>query len=121
MSKRIPSGEMRHVVTLKEHKIESGSTAVDSYGQLSVSTTAWRSVVSMRAKIDQLTGTELELARQLYPKATYEVTVDYQTTLASTGGARRALLFGSRWLHIGAVINPDMENRQLQLICGEER
>lgn len=112
---------MRHYVTLKEHKIESGSTAVDTYGQVSTSTTAWRSMTNARAKIEQLSGTEVEIARQLYPKASHMVTVDYNATLASTGGARRAVLFGSRWLFIGAVINPDLENRQLQLVCGEER
>lgn len=121
MAKRIPAGQMRHVVTLKEHKIDAGTTAVDSYGQVSVSTTAWRSLANVRAKIEQLSGNEAELARQLYPTASHMVTIDYNATLASTGGSRRAVLFGSRWLHIGAVINPDLENRQLQLLCGEER
>lgn len=121
MAKRIPAGEMRHVVTIKQHRIESGTTAYDSFGQLSVSTTAWETGWKTRAKIEQLTGSEAELARQVYARATHRVTIDYNSTLDSTGGARRAVVFGSRYLWIGAVVNEDLENRQLQLLCGEER
>lgn len=121
MAKRVPAGEMRHKVTIKQHKIEAGSTAYDTYGQISHSTTAWATVATMQAKIEQLTGTELDIARQIYARATYAATVDYISTLDSTGGSRRVLLFGSRQLNIGGVINPDLENVQLQLLCGEER
>lgn len=121
MAIRIPAGEMRHVVAIKEHKIDAGTTAYDTYGQVSVSTTAWATGITTRAKIEQLSGNESVIARQIYANATHRVTIDYNSTLASTGGARRAVVFGSRFLHIGAVINPDLENRQLQLLCGEER
>ncbi len=121
MAKRIPAGDMRHLVTIKEHKIEASSTAYDSYGQLSISSTAWATGITARAKIEQLSADELVIARQIYPSATYRVTVDYNSTLASTGGSRRAVVFGSRFLFIGGIINPDMENVQLQLLCGEER
>lgn len=121
MAKRVPAGDMRHVVTIKQHKIEAGSTAYDSFGQLSVSSTAWSTVVSLRAKIEQLSGNELVIARQKYANASYQVTVDYNATLNSTGAARRAAVFQSRFLNIGAVLNEDMENVQLKLLCGEER
>jgi nucleotidyltransferase/DNA polymerase involved in DNA repair len=121
MAKRIPAGEMRHVVTIREHKIEAGTTAYDSYGQLSVSSTAWETGITTRAKIEQLSADELVIARQIYPSASYRVTVDYNSTLARTGGTRRAGVFGSRFLFVGGIINPDLENVQLQLLCGEER
>jgi head-tail adaptor len=121
MAKRIPAGEMRHLVTIKEHKIESGTTAYNTYGQVSVSTTAWQTGITTRAKIEQLSGSEAEVARQIYPLATHRVTIDYSSTLESTGGSRRAVVFGSRYLHIGAILNADLENVQLQLLCGEER
>jgi len=121
MAKRIPAGEMRHLVTIREHKIEGGTTAYDSYGQVSISTTAWNTGITCRAKIEHLSGDELIIARQLYARATHRVTVDYNSTLDSTGGSRRAVVFGSRWMHIGAVVNEDLENRQLRLLCGEER
>lgn len=121
MAKRIPAGEMRHYVTIAEHKIDAGTTAYDSYGQVSVSTTAWTTAIATRAKIEQLSGDEAIVARQIYPLASHRVTVDYNSTLASTGGSRRCVVFGGRYLHIGAVVNPDLENVQLQLLCGEER
>lgn len=121
MAKRIPAGEMRHKVIIKEHKFEAGSTAYDSYGQLSTSSTAWNTGITTRAKIEQLSGNEAVIARQIYPSASHLITIDYNSTLASTDGARRQVLFGSRAMFIGAVLNPDMENIQLQLLCGEER
>jgi SPP1 family predicted phage head-tail adaptor len=121
MAKRIAAGNMRHLVTIKRHKIEQGTTAYDTYGQLSVSSTAWTAGIERRAAIEQLNGNEATVARQIYPKATYRVTVDYDPTIASTGGSRQAVFYGTRQLHIGAVVNPDMENRQLELLCGEER
>lgn len=121
MAKRIPAGLMRHLVTIKEHKIESASTEYDDYGQLSSSSTALSTGTNFRAYIEQLSGREAEVARQVYPSASHRVTVDYNSTLDSTGGPRRVVVFGSRTLNIGAVLNPDLENVQLQLLCGEER
>lgn len=121
MAKRLPSGRMRHRVTIKQHKIEAGSTAYDSYGQVSASTTAWTTVATCRAAIEVLSGDEAVLARQIYANARYRVTVDYNTAIATTGGSRRALAHGTRMLYIGGVVNPDEENVQLQLLCGEEK
>jgi head-tail adaptor len=121
MAKRIPAGELRHVVTLKRHKIDAGTTAYDTFGQVSISSTAWTTVSTRRAKIENLSGNESANARQLYAAASHRVTVDYDSTIASTGGSRMEVVFGSRVLHVGAVINPDLENVQLQLLCGEER
>lgn len=121
MYRRVPAGEMRHKVTIYRHKIETGSTAVDEYGQVSTSTTARAVVARPRAKVEQLSGQQAEIARQIYPEASYQVTIDYLASLDSTGGTRRSVDIGSRVLHIGAVINPDLENRQLQLLCGAER
>jgi head-tail adaptor len=122
MVKRIPAGEMRHWVTIKEHKIDLGSTAYDtSFGHVSVSSTAWVTAITTRAKIEQLSGNAWSVARELYPNATHRVTVDYNSTLASTGATRRAVVFGSRFMFIGGVLNPDLENVQLVLLCGEER
>lgn len=119
--RRLAAGDLRHVVTIRQHKIEAGTTALDTFGQVSASSTAWATTVTRRAKIEQLSGDEAIIARQLYPHASYKVTLDYDETIASTGGARRLVSFNNRSLFIGAVLNPDMENVQLELLCGEER
>lgn len=121
MAKRIPAGEMRHLVYIKEHKIELGTTAYDTYGQVTSSSTGWNTGIKTRAKIEALSGDEAFIARQIYPHASYRLTVDYNSTLDSTGGSRRQVTFGNRTMFIGAVLNPDLENFQLQLLCGEER
>lgn len=121
MAKRVAAGQMRHLVTVRRHRIEGGSTTYDSFGQLSISTTAWSPGIPRRAAIEQLSGNEAMLAKQLYPNASHRVTVDYDPTLASTGGSRQAVFYGTRVLFVGAVLNPDLENVQLQLLCGEER
>lgn len=119
--KRVPAGEMRHVIQIKEHKIDAGTTAYDTYGQLSISSTAWTTTATVRAKIEEMGAGESDVSRQKFPTSSHLVTIDYNSTLASTGGARRAVQFGTRFLHIGAVLNPGNENRQLILICGEEK
>ena len=118
--RRTPSGEKRHWVWIKRHKIESSSTAVDAYGQLSTSSTALVNVTGTWAKIEQLNGTELEVARQIYPQASYQITIDYSSTLDSTGATRREVEYNNRIYHIGAIVNPDLENIEMQLLCGTE-
>ena len=116
MVKRIPAGMFRHQVTL-----QTQSTALDSYGQTSASTTAWGNDDTVRAHITTLSGREVEIARQIYPSATHRVTIEYLSSMDSTGATRKRVLFGERALFIGHVNNPDMENWHLELLCGEER
>ncbi len=104
---------MRHEVD-----IQSDRGSQDSYGQTD---TDWKTDICTKARIKTLRGAEGELAKQIYPNATVEVTIDYYEELADSGATQRRLCFGSRVLNIGAIINPDEENVQLELLCGEER
>lgn len=113
MAKRIQAGMLRHAVV-----IQSQSTSLDTYGQLADS---WSSDDTIRAHIETLSGREFELARQVYPNATHRVTLEYMSSMDTTGATRKRLLFGSKALFIGHVNNPDMENWHLELLCGEER
>jgi SPP1 family predicted phage head-tail adaptor len=108
-------------VQIKQHKIDAGTTGYDTFGQVSISSTAWTNIFTRRAKIEQLSGVEAERARQLYPMATYRVTVDYDSKIGSTGGNRKVVMYRGRQLFVGAILNPDLENVQLELLCGEER
>lgn len=113
MAKRIAAGEMRHYI---EFQRDIG--VLDAYGQIEHD---WQTDICMRAKIEVLRGEEGELARQVYPHATQRLTIDYHPDLNSTGVTQRRIRFGERTLHIGAVLNPDEEDIQLQLLCSEER
>ena len=121
MANRIPAGELKRVVTIYQRKIDSGTTAYDSYGLVSASSTAWDAVAQRRAKIEMLNGNEAELARQVYPRATHRVILDYEETLDSTGANRCAIVYQGRYLHVGAVINESLGRWQLEVLCGEER
>lgn len=115
MARRIAAGMLRHTVSL-----QTQSTVADSFGQLS--STAWGTNKSgLRAHIEVLSGSELELARQLYTQASHRVTIEYLPTLDTTGITHRRFLFGSRYLYIGHINNPEFENRHLEILCGEER
>lgn len=112
---------MKHLVTVKKRKIDRGTTAYDSYGAVSASSTAWETVCVRRAKIDALNATEAQIARQVYPTASHRVILDYDATLASTGANRCAILWNDRFLHVAGVINVSGWNWQLEVLCGEER
>jgi len=115
MAKRIPAGNMRHRVKIQTN---DGEGTYDSYGQ---ETATWSTTDEVRAAIEPLRGREAEYARQLYATATTKVTVDYLEVLNSTGATRRRVLFGSRALNIGSVVNVDEEGFVLELLCGEEK
>lgn len=121
MVRRRPAGEFRHVIDIVTHPLDAGTT-FDTYGQVTTATTAWsKTLANRRAKIEQLSGDELALARQLYPNASYRITMDYESALNSTGATRKAVIFANRFLYIGAIQNTDMENIEHVLLCGESR
>ncbi len=115
MAKRIPAGQMRHTV-----KIQAYSTGLDTYGQSSTAG-LWNDCVEVRAKISPLRGNEAILARQVYPSASHSIMIDYLSTMDTTGATQLRVLYGSRAMNIGAILNPDEENWQMELLCGEER
>ena len=121
MANRIPAGELRRVVTIRQRKIDANTTDYDTYGQVSASSTAWETIADRRAKIEMLTADEAVIARQVYPRATHRVILDYEETLDSTGANRCALVYDGRYLHVGAVINETLGRWQLEVLCGEQR
>ena len=125
MAKRIPAGEMRHTVKIERHTIETTADTTGDpynyYAHISSTSGDWSDVLSCRAKIENLRGEEGILARQVYPSASHRITINYFSTMNTTGATRRRVTFGSRTMHIGAILNPDEENLQLQLLVGEEK
>lgn len=104
---------LRHEVS-----IQAKTTSLNTYGQAST-TGSWTTEKTVRAHIETLSGRELDLARQVFPTATRRVTIEYLSTMDSTGATQRRVLFGSRALYIGHIDNPEFENWHLELLCGE--
>ena len=71
------------------------------------------------AYVRQLTGEEIQFAREIAPRATHEVEIDYST--ACTPRARfRVHGSTSRVLHIVNVNNVEERNREQVCLCREE-
>ena len=105
-----PAGTMRHVVNIQK---DSGAGTYDSLGQTSGSAVTVENGV--KCSIENLTGRELELARQVFPLATHRVRMLYRADV----NEKYWLLFGTRKLHVGHVENVDELNRELRLLVGE--
>lgn len=103
------TGRLRHRVDVK-----LPTTSLGSRGQRSGSDTL---VVSdVPCEIVTLSGRELELARQTYPRASLLVTM-WRPGLDIT--SQHYLQFGSRRLEIGAVVDEDQLGLKYLLTCGE--
>ncbi len=108
---KIQPGRVRHQVD-----VYLPATGLDSYGRRSGSDTLIYAAVP--AAIEQLTALELIRARQIFPEATHRV---YLTLYPSHGvTSKHYLMFGTRKLHIGAVIDSENVGVELELLCKEE-
>jgi len=101
----------RHQVTIKHPP-----TAVDSRGQKTGDPSTV--LANVPCSIEQLAGLELIRAKKLFAEATYRVELwgDPSTPIQSTD----YLEWGSRTLHIGAVIDPEQTGVDIELLCKEE-
>ena len=108
---KIQPGRVRH-----QDDVYLPATGLESYGRRSGSDTLIYAAVP--AAIEQLTALELIRARQIFPEATHRV---YLTLYPSHGvTSKHYLMFGTRKLHIGAVIDSENVGVELELLCKEE-
>lgn len=111
MARRVPAGEMRHVLILQKN---SGEGTYGTYGEV---TDSWSDVSFVRGRVTTLRGQEGMLARQLYPKASFEVVVDYFPEVND----RYRFKLGSRVLNIEHYDDVDQEHLQLVCYCSESQ
>lgn len=104
-------GAKRHVVTIK-----LPPTGLDSRGR----TTGTPSIVlaDVPCSIEQLSGLELIRAQKIYAEATHRVQLFADPTHPLT--SKHFLVWGSRILHVGAVIDADNIGVEVELVCKEE-
>jgi len=92
------------------------STSLDRQGQRTGADTLV--MEGLPAAIEQLTGLELVRAQRIWPTATYSVQLTAYPGHGIT--SKHYLLWGTRKLHIGAVIDTDGAEHELTLLVGEE-
>jgi SPP1 family predicted phage head-tail adaptor len=102
---------MRHQVAIKRK-----ATTLDSRGQVTGSDSTV--IADVPCSIEQLNGLERIRARKQYSDATHRVRMHGDPD--NLPRAEDYLAFGSRSLHIGAVIDEDLTGYHLELLCRED-
>ncbi len=104
------ASKFRHKIT-----IERLSSDLDELGQ---SSDVWTAIAKSRpASVQDLSGRDLERARQNVPDAT--VSVETRWTPGLDASAR--IRFRDRILHVAAVIDPEQRRQVVICLCGERR
>lgn len=104
-------GTKRHVVT-----VLLPSTTLDARGRTTGDPTTV--LEDVPCSIEQLSGLELIRAQKIFAEATHRVRMfaDPDSPLTS----KHYLLFGTRELHIGAVVDAENIGIEVELLCKEE-
>ena len=103
------AGSLKHRVS-----IQSQSTTLDDYGEpadtWSTDATVWASVIPQ-------SGDETNSADGIVGVISHRVIMRYNTHASP----KKRLLFGSRVLGIESVINTNEADKELELLCREEK
>ena len=110
MRASINAGLLCHRVTLQEP-----AETADEYGQM---IPGWASLGTFWAGVEPLQGREAERARQLIATATHKVTLRWLGPDVIPRPQPR-IVFGSRILHIEAVLNLDEGDHHYQVLAME--
>lgn len=94
--------------------IEVPGTSKDSFGQ---PTQMWNPYLRVWAKIRAVTGKELYAASGFTSQVTHMITIRYLGTSRVQSNMR--VKYGQRIFLIQAVLDPDEQKRELNLICFE--
>lgn len=105
-------GRLRHRVTL-----QTQTTEYDSLGRQRRDAAKWTKVTDLWAEVRELSGRESETAKQITADASHAVTIRFRSGVTSAN----RLLFRGRVFEIKAVLDDDGTQRELLLLCGEER
>jgi len=80
----------------------------------------WDDIATLWAKVEPLSGRELERARTVMADATVRVTVRYHTTAAISTKDRWKFKTGGRLLYIGHHHDPAEAHGEIVTLCGED-
>ena len=105
-------GRLRNRVMLQRQ-----TTEYDSLGRQSRDAGQWTNVAQPWAEVREISGKESETAKQMGADASHAVTIRFRTGVTN----KQRLLFRGRVLEIKAVLDGDGTQRELLLLCGEER
>ena len=101
----------------KRIQLQRRSSAQDSYGQ---QLTTWSTILTTWARIESVSGAQLERARSIYNQTSHQVTVRWRQTFSDIRvvGSYR-ITYAGRIFDVGASLNTDERNREVVLYCSE--
>ena len=103
-----PTGELRHYV----HILAKQDTGQDAHGQ---PISQWVTISDAFARIEPLTGRDVEYARQLYHLASVRITMRYNAVVNNSSRIKH----GARVYSVGNCQNLDERDVWLVLLCSE--
>ena len=101
-------GDLRHLLRL-ERPTEG---APDTYGQ---PPSGWEPVAELYAKVEPLSGRELELARQQEARVTHRLTIRFNEDVTT----RNRLLLGERVFQVVSVLDEEERHDVMMLLAQE--
>lgn len=104
------SGKLRHRVTIQSRV--SGSPQKKPSGAPDDS---WTDFLTCYASIEPLRGREFLEAQAVQSRVEVRIRIRYRAGIT----AAMRVVKGSTYYHVEAVINPEMRNRELQLMCSQ--
>jgi SPP1 family predicted phage head-tail adaptor len=107
----IGSGELAHVIVIQKPRTAPG----DTFGQ-SITPAIYDTVLTVRASIEPVGGTEVNEMGQLVSQIAHKITIRWTPTFI---GANFRVLWGARVFVVQAVTNAFERNRILELNCSE--
>lgn len=102
------AGKLRHKINVKRETTTGTGDRGQPVTDLTTVATVW-------GRIEELSGSEAETARQLVSTATTKITLRYINGLKTSD----TIEFNGRSFEIGHIANPDNRNRELTLTCSE--
>lgn len=104
---RISSGELRRRISLEEP-----TRSADQYGDTPIS---WSWVADLWAKVEPLSGRELQIAAQVQPDVTHKVTIRFRRGLTCD------MRFNVRGkvLNILSILNIEERDERMECLCQE--
>ena len=102
-------GRLLHVVTIEQ--LVAASPQQTATGAPDV---AWSTYLTVMAGIEPLAGRELAAAQAIYPEVEVRIRMNYESGVTAL---MRVVDADSAVYSIGAVIDPLLRHRELELLC----
>jgi len=101
------AGRLRHRVT-----VQTPTGSASAFGEI---TNAWSDVATVWAAVEPTNSTERMENEQAKTFTSHRVLMRHRSDVSTTERVK----FGSRYLHVNSVINPNEQDQMLELLCTE--